>query len=108
MPALSGSATPPDASDPQPFSVKISLIQIGGFCAVTPELPLSSEHSQPTEWTSNTLVGNGLNAHLGQEVHLIASEPQSTFLRISVKDENGAFPPALFGAFPTVFTAHLP
>lgn len=127
VPELSGAPLPPDNLDPSSPTVSVSLHPIGGlkdlpsvtdlaatcatnycfsdsaarcasgFCAVSRTLPLPS--SVETELSTQPVIGNGLCAEFQDKFHCIASDPDTTFLRISICDAGTevAYETALLG-----------
>ena len=85
MPELSGATASPDSSASSSPAVSLSLLPIGGFCAVSNSLPLPQ--AVETTAATATVKGNGMNAAFGDEIHCVAAEPHATFLRVSVTDE---------------------
>jgi len=100
---LSGTSAPPDHSVPSSTSISLSVHPIGGFCAISDELPLATQTS--TEWTSAVVDSNGLNPSFGLAVHCIAAEPHATFLRVVVQDSKHevAFESVVLGRLRTGF-----
>jgi len=90
-PELSSVYSLPDASEPTTFSIKLSLHPIGGFSAVSGELPLPTDgHDRGNEMCSLDLVdNNGLSAPLAKTYHCLAAEPDATFLRLAIVDNDG-------------------
>ena len=84
-PELSGTHTAPDSAEPSSPQVVVALYPIGGFCAVSSELPPPLRDVR-TDFRTRTVSSNGLNARFDQTVHCLAAEPHETFLRISVLD----------------------
>jgi len=82
-PELSGPAVSPNRVAPSTPTIHISVHQIGGFCAVGKSLPLPQRTVSEVQKTVRT-PNNGLNVPVGDKFHCIASEPQATFVRISV------------------------
>ena len=97
-PELSGAAAPPDQHKQSSPALTLSLHPIGGFCAVSKELPLPE--STETEASTAPVERNGMNATFrGDAVcasvltnedtgvfHCVAAEPHATFLRVAVTD----------------------
>jgi len=86
FPMLSGTGVIPDSLPPLSPSVRVSLLPVGGFCAVTSsisQLP-AQQKDVPTEYQTPRVRKNGLNAQFGQTVHCLAAERHQTFLRIAV------------------------
>jgi len=79
---LSGLTTPPTSHPASSPGLIISLHPIGGFCAIS-EKPIPPQ-SSPTELVVRSVKGSGLNAALGVTAHCIATEPDATFVRVSV------------------------
>jgi len=90
---LRGKSSLPDGAEPSSPSVCVSIHTIGGFCAVSSELPLRSDldvGQLQTEHHTTSVQSNGLNPHFGgQAIHCVAAEPQQTFVRVSIIDNAG-------------------
>jgi len=82
-PELSGVSAPPNGLNPSNPSFSVSLHPIGGICALSRSLPFND--NMETELTIRS-KDNGMNAEIGQDVHCMAAEPHTTFLRVSVVD----------------------
>jgi len=85
VPELSGTAAPPDSSDPSSPALVFSLHPIGGFCAVSSRLPLPPRIE--TEITTEAITKGGLNAIFDQNIYCVAAEPHATLLRIGVTQD---------------------
>ena len=85
VPELSGTAAPPDSSDPSSPALVFSLHPIGGFCAVSRQFPLPQQIE--TEITTEAIAKSGLNAIFDQSIFAVAAEPYATLLRISVTQD---------------------
>jgi len=95
---LSGTHAPPDRRDASSPALVISLHPIGGFCAVTKQLPIP--HNIATEAAiPATTKGNGMNAAFATQIHCVAAEPHAVFLRVGVFDgaKEVAFETAVLG-----------
>ena len=79
-------------------TVSLSLHPIGGFCAVTRQLPLTAD-APPASCETAEVKGNGMNAQFGDTLHCLSAEPDATFLRVSVTSggEEVAFETAVVG-----------
>jgi len=88
VPELSGANNcPPNNRDPAMPAISLTLHSIGGFCAISKELPLLQGIG--SEIIVNPLAprsGGGLNTAFGDTLHCIAAEPHATFLRLAVTD----------------------
>ncbi|KAL1499340.1 hypothetical protein AB1Y20_011547 [Prymnesium parvum] len=83
-PELSGKCTPPANAEPSCPEITASVHPIGGFCAISETLPLSTAYV--TEMSAPRVHGNGLRATFERTWHCVASEPHAVFLRMSVTD----------------------
>lgn len=83
-PELSGSPAPPNNADPSSPAVTLSIHPIGGFAAISRVLPLQQQLE--IELSTHTVAGNGMNAQFDETFHCIASEPDTSFLRVGVTD----------------------
>ena len=68
-------------SDTSSFHV---LCCLAGFCAISKTLPVPER--QATEVVAKPVSGAGVNAEFGDQLHFVAAEPHSTFLRVGVAD----------------------
>jgi len=85
-PELSGSrAAPSDEVKISSTEITLALHSIGGFSAVSKELPPRSVETE-ISISAVSKEGGGMNANFGDIVHCIAAEPEATFLHIGVLD----------------------
>lgn len=87
IPELSGTFAPPNCTESSSPALKLSLLPVGGICAISKSLPLPL--NLETEGTTRAARRNGMNAPFGDTFHCVAAEPHATFLRIAVTDERG-------------------
>jgi len=83
-PELSGAAALPDKLSSSSPAIQLALNPVGGFCAIS-DTVIDSDRVE-TQFATQVIKGNGLNAPFAQTVHCMAAEPDSTFLRLSVTD----------------------
>jgi len=82
-PELSGASIPPNSAAASTPALRVALAPIGGFCAVSKELPLRVTAEAELFLAPGD---NGMNAHFDETVHCVAAEPDTTFLKIGVID----------------------
>jgi len=85
LPDLSGKSMPPKKPEPSSLGLTISLHPFGGFCAVSETLPLP-EVPDIECFASPAVSGNGMNPHFDKKMHLVAAEPDATFVHIALSD----------------------
>jgi len=82
---LSGQTAPPHKSGVSNPEVSLSVHPIGGFCAISSTEYLS-QHDTNAEISFGSEKG-GMNTTFGVTAYCFAAEPQSTFLRVSVRGD---------------------
>ena len=80
---------PPRQRITSPHEIAISPRQIGGFCAVSEELPLTRDAQLTRRWAAEAEGPGGANVRIGRTVHCLAAEPHATFIRVAVSDCHG-------------------
>jgi len=99
VPSLSGSSVLPDALDPTTPSLTLSLHAVGGFCAISRTLPVPQQHVNTDIILTPIADEMSSVTAFGQKLHLVAAEPESTFVRLAVSDarQDVAFAVAMLG-----------